>query len=338
MADLTPDCRTGYFICLLVYALFVVPFSCLNMGEQAVVQAILTFYRFFAFSVMFITVIIGLTSPASPHHDMEKPPLFRWSGFAQIFTTSAIALSFHFTVPDIIKPVRNKTYLREMTSSALVVASVFYLLMGILCSLYFGSSVDPLVTLNWRTYSGFDGGWGVAVDGRPWWAIAIQLVVMFFPILDMLSVFPLVAVTLGDNLVQFVPKHNIFKIQCLTGLAPQKKYQRKLTTILFRLIASIPPILCAAGVGQLNTIFGFTGLFSLFLTFILPPILHYQSKNFCLNEWGSLAWQTPYTMHISKNGYVVATLLFGLIAIVFSFFDFLVISADRHFWDKVKFD
>jgi len=331
-------CQTGYYICLVIYAFIVVPFSCLNVGEQASIQVLLTAYRFLAFGIMFISVIFGLSYPnlnaTDPNHRLADPKLFQWSGFAGVFTTASVALNFHFIIPDLIKPVSNKQYLLHMTSSALLVATIFYALMGILVSLYFGPNTRSLATLNWQTYTAMDGGWGGDLYQRPWYAVVIQLLVMLFPIFDMLSVFPLVAVSLGDNIVSMIPDHNFFCECCPTWfLSLSEKTQKKLTTITFRLIASIPPILLAAAAGTLNEIFKFTGLFSFFLCFVFPTLLHYKSKHDSIKEWGHRAWKTPYSLHFSSDVYVWITLIFGLIALVFSIFDFIVEEVSPHFWD-----
>lgn len=84
-----------------------------------------------------------------------------------------------------------------MTTAALLTATGFYVVLALLSSIYFGKKTTPLVTLNWQHYSGFEGGWGGDYRHRPWWATAIQLWIMFFPVFDMLSVFPLVGISLG---------------------------------------------------------------------------------------------------------------------------------------------
>jgi hypothetical protein len=67
----------------------------------------------------------------------------------------------------------------------------------------------PLVTLNWSSYSGIDGGWGVADAASglhtPIWAVGVRLFIMLFPVINILSVYPLVCVTLGDNMAMLIP-------------------------------------------------------------------------------------------------------------------------------------
>jgi hypothetical protein len=328
----------GYYLCLLIYACIVVPLSCLNVGEQASLQVLLTAYRFIAFGVMFVSVTIALAYPynnnaTDPTKHVADPTFFQWAGFAGIFTTASVALNFHFVIPDLVKPVINKKYILHMTSSALFVATVFYALMGILCSLFFGNNTRSLVTLNWQSYTAQDGGWGGDVYQRPWWAVVVQLLVMLFPIFDMVSVFPLVAVSLGDNIVSMIPNHNFFGACCPAFcLKFTEKTQKKITTIVFRLLSSVPPILLAAAAGSLNEIFKFTGLFSFFLCFVFPTLLHWKSKRDCKKEWGSTSWKTPYSLHFSADVYIWITLLFGLFALVFSIFDFIVEEVSPNFW------
>jgi hypothetical protein len=173
----------------------------------------MTIYRFVAFSVMLITVIVALFYP-NPYGN--APALVDFTGFAQIFTAGAVALNFHYNLPDIIKPVRDKKSLLKVTGASQLTAFSLYVVIGCLCAAYFRHSTHPLVTLNWQSYTGIHGGWGVeAADPtsgsgvRVWWAYLIQMVVMLFPVFDMLSVYSLVAITLGNNVHQTIP--GIFK-------------------------------------------------------------------------------------------------------------------------------
>lgn len=90
------------------------------MEEQAAVQMTMTLYRFSAFIVMFVTLLVGLCkliagfklmplAYPNPFVDEANPTtdtphiafttLFNFDGFSELFTTSAVALNFHFTLP-----------------------------------------------------------------------------------------------------------------------------------------------------------------------------------------------------------------------------------------------
>jgi hypothetical protein len=169
--------------------------------------------------------------------------------------------------------------------------------------------VSVLRTLIYRI-SGQAGGWG-ATEHRPWWAAMIQLLVMIFPILDMLSVFPLVAITLGNNLLESSPR--VFKL----------RFPGKTAKIICRFAAAIPPIILGAVLGKLDKIFGFTALFAFFLEFVFPCFLHYSSTKLCIKWWGEGSEKTPYSGFFSKMGFVYITLVFASVAFLFAFLAFV---------------
>ena len=76
---------------------------------------------------------------------------------------------------------------------------------------------------------------------------------MLFPVFDMLSVFPLVGITLGNNLYSTAPE------------SLKVRFTERKGKIMCILFGTIPPVIMAAILGELNKIFAFTGLFAFFL-------------------------------------------------------------------------
>eukprot|EP00957_Ditylum_brightwellii_P004515 343095-Ditylum_brightwellii.AAC.1 len=69
---------------------------------------------------------------------------------------------------------------------------------------YFGKNVKQSSNLNWKYYTGGTGR--LSEDGSEyidiaWWARFISTFVVIFPAVDVISAFPLHAITLGNNLV-----------------------------------------------------------------------------------------------------------------------------------------
>eukprot|EP01126_Amoeba_proteus_P008816 TRINITY_DN13336_c0_g3_i2.p1 TRINITY_DN13336_c0_g3~~TRINITY_DN13336_c0_g3_i2.p1 ORF type:complete len:199 (+),score=32.06 TRINITY_DN13336_c0_g3_i2:220-816(+) len=195
-----------------------------------------------------------------------------------------------------------------MASMALFTAAGIYLLMSILAALFFGKHTRPLVILNWESYTGLEGGWGGESYRSPWWATFVRLWVMFFPVFDMLSVFPMVGASLGNNIYLFMPD-SVTKTR--GGL------------VLSRLIATVPPILFAAALHSIDTIFDITGLFAFFLQFLIPCALQWASINFCIGLWGARSWETSTSGCLSTKPWIVVTLFFGIFAFFWSLVTFL---------------
>jgi len=268
---------------------------------------IMTCYRFTAFGVMIITVLIGLANknPFSDGTSHIAPNyLFHWAGFATMFTSAAVATNFHYNVPDVIKPMKTKMNAGRMVTLALGTAVVFYASVGVLCAMYFGDQALPLATLNWSTYTGMEGGWGGDVKNRPPWAYIVQLWVMLFPVFDMLSVYPLVSITLGNNLLETLPK--------------TQRISPRIAKLLSRFTAAIPPLILAAAVGRLDSIFAFTGLTAFFLELIFPCLLQLLSIRYCIVHFGKGSERTPYSTFFSHSILAGFTMIFGLIALGFA--------------------
>lgn len=230
--------------------------------------------------------------------------------FSVIFTSAAVAINCHYNFPDIIRPVKNKKPLLRVVLAALTTAMTFYALLGIICSTYFKNHTLPLVTLNWSNYTGMGGGWAGSVKDRPFWAVIIQLWIMLFPIFDMLSVFSLVAITLGNNLLETVPAR--FK---------RMKYSRFLKPAS-RLTAALPPLVLASILGRLDSIFTFAGLCAFFLEIIFPCLLQLLSVKTCKKTWGEGSEETPYSTWFSHSVFVYITMIFGIAGLLFATFDF----------------
>eukprot|EP01128_Nolandella_sp_AFSM9_P004971 TRINITY_DN2349_c0_g2_i1.p1 TRINITY_DN2349_c0_g2~~TRINITY_DN2349_c0_g2_i1.p1 ORF type:complete len:495 (+),score=56.13 TRINITY_DN2349_c0_g2_i1:108-1487(+) len=318
-ADISTGCNIAYYCSLVLYACFVVPLACMDVGEQIGVQVFMTLYRFSAFAVMLVTLLVAIihgSNPNVPYAPGQVSPhpgdhlayttLVEWSGFAGIFSTSAIALNFHYTLPDLVTPLRDKSKALIVTTAALCVSCAIYIVLGALGAIFFGPNTQSLSTLNWSTYTGVDGGWGGPIEARAPWSVAIQVWVMLFPIFDMLSIFPLVAVVLGNNLLTFAPQSLL------------SKFGTNKVRVLFRLISSIPPILMATVVRKINIIFSVTGLFAFGLEFFIPAASHYFSKRFIITRWGELTDRTMYTKFVSHNVFVLLTVIFGVSAFGFS--------------------
>jgi hypothetical protein len=78
-------------------------------SEQAVIQIGLATYRLVAFTIMIITVGIALFQPnpfSAVPQDSAPYTAFtsevKWGGFSSIFSSSVVALTFHYCIPDLI--------------------------------------------------------------------------------------------------------------------------------------------------------------------------------------------------------------------------------------------
>ncbi|KAH3743218.1 amino acid transporter [Pelomyxa schiedti] len=298
------DCMTTYYCCILGLAICGIPLSLLEVTSQWALQFGLTLYRFFAFSVMAVTCAINL-GVAGPM-DNQYVWGFKWSGFAVSFTSTIIAQTMHYNLASAVTPVKDKRYLRRIVVFAEATAFFFNVMVGIICAVNFNSTTHSLIVLNWATYTGRHGGWGAG--STLWWAYIIQALVLIFPVINIFSNFPLVCITVGNNMHTFIP----------TTWYPRFGGV-KVTRGICRAIAAIPPIIAAAILGDLSVIFTVTGLFGFFLVFFIPSAFNLLSKVYMSKH--NLRVKTPYTGWYSHRVVIILVLLIGVCAFLFALID-----------------
>ena len=129
--------------------------------------------------------------------------MFRPSGIDKMLPIMVFAHIYHHSIPGLSHPVADKKKLSGIFRATTVFSTIAYAFIGLVLGSAFGENVEQSSNLNWK---GFTGGTAVLNnDGQiisvAWWAKAISLYVLCFPALDVISAFPLNAITLGNNMM-----------------------------------------------------------------------------------------------------------------------------------------
>ena len=195
------------FVPQCIFGCIVVPLSCFDLSEQVTVQIIMSILRFLSLGILLFGTIAALIldpptrlisnelqhiSNMSILSVLQDLPLFEWSGFGVMFTTAIFSQLFQHSVPGLIRPLsaEDKRKIPTIFMYALCTTASIYISTGIVCVAYFKDNLNQSVNLN---FVGFT--WGV--NGHGLIVSAIAMIVVLFPAMDTLSVFPLIANTLG---------------------------------------------------------------------------------------------------------------------------------------------
>mmetsp|Transcript_30360 Transcript_30360/g.55006 ORF Transcript_30360/g.55006 Transcript_30360/m.55006 type:complete len:597 (+) Transcript_30360:137-1927(+) len=283
------DTDTNYLIFAIVFAAMVVPMSCMEMDEQVVVQVAMTGARFLMLGLMLGTSSLCAQDIAREESFVEAP-MFQFSGLSKMAPVMVFAHVFHHSIPGLAHPVADKKELSGMFRSTTVFSTIAYALIGLILGSNFGGNIEQSSNLNWKNFSG-----GTAVyndDGQiisiAWWAKAISLYVLCFPALDVISAFPLNAITLGNNMMGSFYGKRIHEVE----------QDRRIRT-QFRLLASIPPIIFGILERQLGTITEYAGTTGFVIGFSFPALLYLRSR--ALAERKHFSISTFYTGYSSSN-------------------------------------
>jgi amino acid permease len=254
-----------------MFALVAIPLTCLDLTEMKVMQVALAIFRFVSLATMMATSLAAMWSypNADAHSSATKPytsqdmKAFDWANLGLVFPIAIYAQIFHHSVPGLSHPLKNKKAAPRIFAAVLATTAVLYSALGITVGFYYGSSIPQTCTIAWAKYSGgHDNG------DKPGWASFISYLVVLFPPIDIISAFPLNAITLGNNLL------------CAFVEDPAKQSLRKYK-LPFRLLAAAPPVLGAMVVRDLGVILKYTGCVGVLIAFVYPCALQYYSLQKC---------------------------------------------------------
>ncbi|CEG37354.1 amino acid [Plasmopara halstedii] len=307
--DPSAGCLNGYYVFMAIFSVLVLSMVLMDISDQALVQKFLSVYRVVAFALMLVTMTVKVTSDGSDvvasRYTLIGP--VNWRNFGKAFGPTLLALNCQYNMPDALQPLNPKSSVRFVAFAALLLAGTCYLLVGLLGALSF-DTINPLATLMWSSYTGCGNGWEECEYFNPL-GLIVQLVILLFPVINVVSAYPMVGVTVGDNMLMSFPSH-------LT-----ERFGRKFTRSLCRLLVAAPPILFAVVFKRLDFIFSIAGLFGFLLGLTIPCWFQVIGSRYCQQVWGfPSAATTEYTEPIVSSipfasGFLALTFVITAVAI-----------------------
>eukprot|EP00761_Pharyngomonas_kirbyi_P013833 gb/GECH01013862.1/.p1 GENE.gb/GECH01013862.1/~~gb/GECH01013862.1/.p1 ORF type:complete len:606 (+),score=81.08 gb/GECH01013862.1/:1-1818(+) len=328
------SCTAAYLIYIGIFALIVIPMTCLDLREQKPVQVIMALFRFFAMGLMVLTITVSIfTDPYSLYSPKDQPKdfskgsapytgdnsAFSLTGFAPVLPVLVYSQIMHHSAPGLSEPVTKKKRVGHMFYSVFITTFFGYSLLGLVLTLYYGKNISPTCSLNFSYYRG-----GAAFgESKPWWAYIIQYIIVLFPAIDVCSAFPLNGVTLGNNL--------------LAGfIGNPETREKRWIRVLFRLLASIPPLIGASRVRQLDTILKYVGLSGFIIAFIYPAFLNMASSKKARQRFER--FKTMYTTYFTRSVFCWIVIVITSLAVLFCLTSFLMCTICKHVSSKACTD
>ena len=169
-------------------------------------------------------------------------------------------LQNHCFLPTALFTVANKKVLKNLILAVFLTLGISLSILGISISLAFSYKNNPNCVLNWLPYT------------HPYYHILLRIfayAVIFFPVIDILSCFPLSTILLANIVFQIIMKLDTSQIHNL---------RQELILLVIRCVLAVLPILLSLFVANLIIITDISGLFSIALTLITPVIFQWRSQ------------------------------------------------------------
>eukprot|EP00002_Diphylleia_rotans_P040766 TRINITY_DN9749_c0_g1_i2.p1 TRINITY_DN9749_c0_g1~~TRINITY_DN9749_c0_g1_i2.p1 ORF type:complete len:482 (+),score=82.13 TRINITY_DN9749_c0_g1_i2:70-1515(+) len=307
------DCDSLYYFYLAVFGSIVIPLSCMDLHEQVVTQVLLAVFRFVAIFIMISTSAYGIDKelppdPEEPNSfdDKEDTTLFNFPGFGSMFAIVAFSQMFQLGVPTLTHPIKDRMKLRKIYFSLLSSTFLLYGTLGITLVSYYRQYIDKQCSLNWVDYDYRRNPSG----DPPAFAYILSYLIVLFPALDVLSAFPLSAITLSNNLREVIEGDG----------GPMSKYRK----IGLRLLSSIPPVLGAMAIRDISIILRYVGIFGFVINFVAPALLQIESTKTCKRAFPEHP-NTPFTHRfMSQQWLPYAVIIFSFFGIIITFVNLFV--------------
>ena len=261
-------CWRKYWFYIFVLISICSLLSLISLKQQAGFQGLLAVCRLIIMSIIIITAAEVLVTDSNLNDNNENDgnfKLFELEAISITFPILLLANLFHPNVANAIFWVKNKNkMMNKIIFWCIFTVTVFYLLIGIVVPVCV-DDVQQQVTLNWIDYTG-------GKHDQKWWSYTIMYIVLLFPVIDIISSFPIYSINISDNLMTIFEAD---KTDMSTSNTP---------FIVSRLAVVFASVLAAGFYYDIGTISQFTGTLIVLSLGIYIPLMAQASKKIILQE------------------------------------------------------
>lgn len=293
-SDVTEDSlcwQTHTLSRLDVYRLFLVafivvlgPFALFSVQRTKYIQMFTVIFRWTAFVLMIGLATAALLTDGAQGH----PPVANILGLPSLFGACVYSFMCHHSLPSLIVPISDKKHLKSLLSCDYLLILTFYIVLAITGAFAF-AQLEDLYTLNFIPKSGN--------------SITLKIIEYFlalFPVFTLSASYPIIAITLRNNLQTLFLDMSRFD-----------SYNLFLRRILFPMLAIIPPFAVTYFTESLTSLVGFTGSYAgTGIQYIIPVALVYFARRTCADVLGR-GLVNEYRSPFRSSGWLVFVLLWS---------------------------
>lgn len=285
----------AYYPTLCCFVLFVSPICLLDFQKTRPLQVGIGMVRLFSVLLMIVIMARHMTLVGSEdtketrsededdskfdlldRTEFSEMPLWRPQGLPALFGNAAFIFMIHHSIPGLVFPLRRHKDSFRVIAWSYFIGYTLYLILCLLALLSFGSvdfrhcknkpshrcEIQGLFNTNFASY-----------DYR--WAAEMLLL---YPLL-VVSVFPLVAITLRNNLKAFLGAPSDSTVSSPGHHRTSIRLVLPGRNVLYTLLAVGPPYLVAAVTRDVQVVMKYIGgYFGLALMFLVPSLINVYSR------------------------------------------------------------
>ncbi|XP_055858078.1 transmembrane protein 104 homolog [Episyrphus balteatus] len=249
-----------YRLFLVAFIMILGPFALFSVQRTKYIQMFTVIFRWLAFISMIGLAIKSLLADGPQGH----PPVANVYGLPSLFGACVYSFMCHHSLPSLIVPISDKKHLKSLLSFDYLLIVSFYILLALTGSFAF-AELEDLYTLNFIPSP--DNSLPMKI---------IEYFLALFPVFTLSASFPVIAITLRNNLQTLFLDMSRFD-----------SYNFFLRRVLFPMLAIVPPFAVTYFTESLTSLVGFTGSYAgTGIQYIIPVALVYFARRTCADLLG----------------------------------------------------
>jgi amino acid transporter len=295
--DFSGECRWKYWLYLAIFTGIEIALVLASYSEQKWMQTAMTIIRITVVLSIILTSLVSIITGTKingggSHSPSYQAPVYPMAIAASILV-SQFAYMCHIQVPSIAQFVQDRRRnLKKISYMVNFTCFLAYLSLGLIVPAAI-DDVPSLVTLSFREYS-------AGYSTRPWWTYILSYVIVLCPALDVLSSYPIIAVSIAQNILSFV-----YPGEKSMFYNPRKVLALKLFLVIF-------PSCISFFEYDLSIILSWTTYLGLFVMPVALPLVYMACRVLVKAE-------SPFKSVLRSPCFTMANVVFEIVLIVFLF-------------------
>lgn len=283
-----------YRICLIFFSLLMSPWVFFNVSKTKYLQFMTLSFRWVSFFIMISIATFRIISPPAGE-PIPDPPKANFSAIPFLIGTCIYSFMSQHSLPSLLVPIKEKNQIARILSLDYFLIGVLYLVLA-LTGIFAFSELKDLYTLNFIPTGAQQS---IIFKG-------VEYFLALFPVLTLTTSFPIIAITLRNNLqTLFVNKHQLHS---------QNYFVR---TMVFPLMAIIPPFLITFNTENVQSLVSFTGCYAgACIQYLIPIALVYYSRKTCANILGE-GIVNEFRSRFQSNGWLIMIFSWTCVSLIF---------------------
>ena len=218
------------------------------------------------------------------------------SGIPTLFGACIYSFMCHHSLPALVAPIANKSTLTRFLALDYLLIASFYLLLALTGAFAF-EHLDDLYTLDFSPR-----GSGDCSESNNIFIILIEYFLSLFPVFTLSTSFPIIAITLRNNL------QSLFLNEDTSYFCLRK--------IVFPILAILPPYMIAMSTKDLSILVGITGSYAgAGIQYLIPTFLVYYARQ-KTNRLIGLGVVNKFASPFSSNCWLIFVIVWAIACMI----------------------